>query len=99
MDLSIVIVNYNVKEFLTQCLESIYRSTTHYTYEVIVVDNASTDSGESLIMKAFPQVRWIANKENVGFGRANNQGFEAAKGTYTLILNPDTVVQEDTLGI
>ena len=99
MDLSIVIVNYNVKEFLTQCLESIYRSTTHYKYEVIVVDNASTDSGESLIMKAFPQVRWIANKENVGFGRANNQGFEAAKGTYTLILNPDTVVQEDTLEV
>lgn len=64
-----------------------------------MVDNASTDSGESLIMKAFPQVRWIANKENVGFGRANNQGFEAAKGTYTLILNPDTVVQEDTLEV
>ena len=64
-----------------------------------MVDNASTDSGESRIMKAFPQVRWIANKENVGFGRANNQGFEAAKGTYTLILNPDTVVQEDTLEV
>ena len=64
-----------------------------------MVDNASTDSGESGIMKAFPQVRWIANKENVGFGRANNQGFEAAEGTYTLILNPDTVVQEDTLEV
>ena len=64
-----------------------------------MVDNASTDSGESRIMKAFPQVRWIANKENVGFGRANNQGFEAAKGTYTLILNPDTVLQEDTLEV
>ena len=99
MDLSIVIVNYNVKEFLTQCLESIYRSKTDYAFEVIVVDNASTDSGESRILKAFPKVRWIANTENVGFGRANNQGFEAAKGTYTLILNPDTVVQEDTLEV
>ena len=99
MDLSIVIVNYNVKEFLTQCLESLYRSETDYTFEVIVVDNASTDSGESQITKAFPEVRWIANTENVGFGRANNQGFEAAKGTYTLILNPDTVVQEDTLEV
>ena len=99
MDLSIVIVNYNVKEFLTQCLESIYRSKTDYAFEVIVVDNASTDSGESRILKAFPEVRWIANTENVGFGRANNQGFEAAKGTYTLILNPDTVVQEDTLEV
>ena len=99
MDLSIVIVNYNVKEFLTQCLESIFRSKTDYAYEIIVVDNASTDSGESRIIKAFPEVRWIANKENVGFGRANNQGFEAAKGTYTLILNPDTIVQEDTLEV
>jgi GT2 family glycosyltransferase len=97
--LSIVIVNYNVKEFLTQCLESIYRSKTEYTFEVIVVDNASADSGESRILKAFPEVRWIANTENIGFGRANNQGFEAAKGTYTLILNPDTVVQEDTLEV
>ena len=99
MDLSIVIVNYNVKEFLTQCLESIYRSKTDYAFEVIVVDNASIDSGKSRILKAFPEVRWIANTENVGFGRANNQGFEAAKGTYTLILNPDTVVQEDTLEV
>jgi len=97
--LSIVIVNYNVKEFLTQCLESIYRSKTEYAFEVIVVDNASADSGESRILKAFPEVRWIANTENIGFGRANNQGFEAAKGTYTLILNPDTVVQEDTLEV
>ena len=99
MVLSIVIVNYNVKEFLTQCLESIYRSKTEYAFEVIVVDNASADSGESRILKAFPEVRWIANTENIGFGRANNQGFEAAKGTYTLILNPDTVVQEDTLEV
>ena len=99
MDLSIVIVNFNVKEFLTQCLESIYRSQTNYQYEVVVVDNASIDSGQALIMKAFPAVRWIQNTENVGFGRANNQGFEAAKGEYTLILNPDTVVQEDTLEV
>ena len=97
MELSIVIVNYNVKEFLTQCLDSIFKSQTQYNYEVIVVDNSSRDSGRDEICSTFEHISWIDNSENVGFGRANNQGFSRAKGVYTLILNPDTVLQEDTL--
>ena len=99
MDLSIVIINYNVKAFLTQCLDSIYRSQTQYSYEVIIIDNASSDSGKDMILELFPEVRWTDNAENVGFGKANNQGFEQAKGAYTLILNPDTVLREDTLEV
>jgi len=99
VDLSIVIINYNVKAFLTQCLDSIYRSQTQYSYEVIVIDNASADSGKDMILKLFPKVRWTDNTQNVGFGKANNQGFEQAKGAYTLILNPDTVLREDTLEV
>ena len=97
MELSIVIVNYNVKEFLTQCLDSIFKSQTQYNYEVIVIDNSSRDSGRDEICSTFKDITWIDNSENVGFGRANNQGFSHAKGVYTLILNPDTVLQEDTL--
>lgn len=97
LDLSIVIVNYNVKEFLSQCLDSIYQSKTDCGFEVIVVDNHSSDSGEVEILRQFPKVRWINNSENLGFGKANNVGFQAAKGTYTLILNPDTVLRSDTL--
>ncbi len=97
MDLSIVIVNYNVKEFLTQCLDSIFRSQTQYSYEVIVVDNASKQEAQADILARFPQTVWVANSTNVGFGKANNQGFALAKGTYTLILNPDTVLAEDTI--
>jgi len=97
LDLSIVIVNYNVKEFLTQCLDSIFRSQTQYSYEVIVVDNASKQEAQADILARFPQTVWVANSTNVGFGKANNQGFALAQGTYTLILNPDTVLAEDTL--
>ncbi len=97
MELSIVIVNYNVKEFLTQCLDSIFKSQTQYNYEVIVVDNSSKDSGRDEICSTFKHITWVDNIENVGFGRANNQGFSLAKGVYTLILNPDTVLQEDTI--
>ena len=97
LDLSIVIVNYNVKEFLTQCIDSIYKSKTSYSFEVIVVDNNSNDSGEKSILEQFPSVHWINNPENIGFGKANNIGFETAKGQYTLILNPDTVLQSDTI--
>ena len=99
LDLSIVIVNYNVKEFLTQCIDSIYKSKTSYSFEVIVVDNNSADSGEKSIREQFPSVHWINNPENIGFGKANNIGFETAKGEYTLILNPDTVLQSDAIEI
>ena len=97
MKLSIVIVNYNVKEFLTQCLDSIFKSQTQYDYEVIIVDNSSKDSGRDQLCATFEHITWVDNIENIGFGRANNQGFSLAKGVYTLILNPDTVLQEDTI--
>ena len=95
--LSIVIVNYNVKEFLTQCIDSIYKSKTSFSYEVIVVDNKSSDSGEKAICEQFQSIHWINNPKNMGFGKANNIGFEIAKGKYTLILNPDTLLQSDTI--
>lgn len=96
VDLSIIIVNYNVKEFLQNLLVSIRRSIDGLSSEIIVIDNASDDGSVEIIKEKFPDVRLIANRENVGFGAANNQGLEASCGKYILLLNPDTIVQEDT---
>ncbi|HMT00092.1 MAG TPA: glycosyltransferase [Saprospiraceae bacterium] len=96
--LSIVIVNYNVRHFLTNCLDSIEKSKKMgFQVETIVVDNASIDGSISAIHASFPEVILIENKTNVGFGKANNQGFSVASGQYILALNPDTILQEDTL--
>ena len=95
--ISIIIVNYNVKYFIRQCLQSIYKSDFEGEYEVIVVDNDSVDGSQEMIRQEFPQVNLIANKQNVGFSKANNQGIAKANLQYTLILNPDTIIQEDTL--
>ncbi len=97
MKLSIIIVNYNVRYFLEQCIRSIYRSDYAYTYEIIVVDNASSDDSISMLEQNFPEVKCIANEHNVGFSAANNQGIAIARGEHVLILNPDTVIREDTL--
>lgn len=97
MDISIVVVNYNVKHFLEQCLSSVYRSRGGFEYEVIVVDNASTDGSQLYIQKIFSQVKYIYNQENIGFARANNIGIALAQGRYILLLNPDTILAEDTL--
>lgn len=97
--LSIVIVNYNVKYFLKQCIQSIYNSDFDHSYEIIVVDNNSHDDSLDMLSEDFPDVKVIANKENVGFSKANNQGFALAQSEYILILNPDTVIKEDTLRI
>lgn len=96
-DLSVVIVNYNVQYFLDQCLDSVKRASEHLKVEVFVVDNDSKDGSIEMVSKKYPEVRLIANKENVGFSKANNQAMEIAKGKYILLLNPDTVVGEDTL--
>jgi O-antigen biosynthesis protein len=96
MDLTVVIVNYNVKYFLEQCLHSVYKSLQHLKAEVIVVDNNSVDGSCQMIHEKFPQVIVIGNKINVGFSKANNQAIRIAHGKYILLLNPDTVVQEDT---
>ncbi len=97
MKLSIVIVNYNVKHFLEQCLNSVQRATIHLDSEVIVVDNNSVDGSVQMVRSKFPDVKLIANKENTGFSKANNQAIRDSFGEYVLLLNPDTVVEEDTL--
>lgn len=96
MKISIIIVNYNVKYILEQCLHSVYAATQHIDAEVFVVDNNSVDGSCSMIVEKFPWVKLIENKENVGFSRANNQAIRLSQGEYILLLNPDTVVEEDT---
>ena len=96
MDLSVVIVNYNVRYFLEQCLHSVYKGMEHLQGEVFVVDNNSVDGSCAMIREKFPQVRLIENKDNKGFSQANNQALKLASGKYCLLLNPDTVVEEDT---
>ncbi|MFZ4455886.1 MAG: glycosyltransferase family 2 protein [Bacteroidales bacterium] len=95
MHLSIVIVNYNVKLFLEQCLLSVRSAIVGLECEVIVVDNQSTDDSKSYLEPKFPDVNFIWNKHNVGFSTANNQAISIAKGKYILLLNPDTLVGEN----
>lgn len=94
--LSIVIVNYNVKHFLEQCLHSVNRALQNIEAEVFVVDNNSVDGSCAMVKEKFPQISLIENKDNVGFSRANNQAIKLAKGKYVLLLNPDTIVEENT---
>ena len=96
MKLSIIIVNYNVAHFLEQALLSVYKALKNVDAEVFVVDNNSVDHSLEMLAAKFPQVKVIANKENVGFARANNQAIRQSSGEYVLLLNPDTVVEEDT---
>ncbi len=97
MKLSIVIVNYNVKHFIDQCLHSVEKAIKRLDAEVFVVDNNSVDGSCTLIREKFPWVHLIENKDNVGFSKANNQAINISKGTYVLLLNPDTVLEEDSL--
>lgn len=94
--LSVVIVNYNVACFLEQCLRSVYAAAEGIPVEVWVVDNHSVDNSVEMVRRNFPDVRLIANVDNVGFAKANNQAIRQANGEYVLLLNPDTIVQPDT---
>ena len=96
MDLSIIIVNYNVKEFLQNLIHSIYKAAQRITFEIIVVDNASNDGSVEFIREKFPLVKLISNNKNLGFSRGNNIGLKEATGKYILLINPDTLVSEDT---
>ncbi len=97
-DIGIVIVNYNVRHFLMQCLHSIRKAKNpELSIEIWVVDNASTDGAAEILATEFPEVNLIVNQENVGFSKANNQAIRALNSKYTLLLNPDTLIQEDTL--
>lgn len=96
MKLSVVIVNYNVKYFLEQCLHSSLKAAEKVSTEIWVVDNNSVDGSVEMVQKKFPSVKLIANKDNRGFSKANNQAIRESTGEYVLLLNPDTVVEEDT---
>ena len=96
MKLSVIIVNYNVQHFLEQCLHSVRKASRDVTTEIFVVDNNSVDGSVQMVKAKFPEVQLIENKKNTGFSFANNQAMRIAKGEYVLLLNPDTVVEEDT---
>jgi GT2 family glycosyltransferase len=98
-DISIIIVNYNVRDYLYKCLKSIEESTRKLRIQTIVVDNNSQDDSIVYLRPIFPNVKFIESKENLGFGRANNLGFTFANGKYYLMLNPDTILQENTLSV
>jgi len=96
MDLTVIIVNYNVKYFLEQCLLSVLKASRDLEIEIIVVDNHSVDGSVQMLNEKFPQVTVISNKTNYGFARANNQAIKISGGKYILLLNPDTIIEEDT---
>ena len=98
IDLSIIIVNHNTRKMLLECLESIFGRTQTITYEVIVVDNESSDGSVEAVQAQFPQVKLIVNPVGRYFSAGNNQGIAVAQGRYIFALNPDTLVLGDTLG-
>lgn len=97
MQLSIIIVNYNVKYFLEQCLYSVQKSIESIDAEVLVVDNDSNDGSIAYLQPLFPRVKFIASKTNLGFAKANNLALQQASGSYILFLNPDTIIPEDCI--
>jgi GT2 family glycosyltransferase len=96
MQLSVIILNYNVRYFLEQCVLSVQKALENIDGEIIVIDNNSSDDSCEMMQRLFPNVKLIENKENLGFPKGNNIGVAQAKGDYICILNPDTVVAEDT---
>ncbi|NWJ51533.1 MAG: glycosyltransferase family 2 protein [Bacteroidetes bacterium] len=97
MKLSVIIVSYNVKYYLEQCLSSLLRALEGIESEVFVVDNHSDDDSVKMVSSRFPSVYLIANNENLGFSKASNQAIKLSHGEYILILNPDTLIEEDAL--
>jgi len=99
MDVSIIIVNYNTKELLRQCLNSVFEKTQDIDFELIVVDNASVDGSQQMMKADFPNVRLIESPENLGFGKANNLGAIYASGKYLFLLNSDTILLNNAVKI
>ena len=95
--IAVIIVNYNVEFFLEQCLNSVQKGISGISAEVFVVDNNSIDGSVEMVRNKFPFVKLIANKDNKGFSKANNQAIQLANSEFVLLLNPDTVIEEDTL--
>jgi len=96
-DVSIVIVSWNTRALLARCLQSVFDTTSNLDFEVIVVDNASTDGSQDMVQQWFPNVHLIANKENLGFAKANNQAIRRSQGRHVLLLNSDAFVRENTI--
>ena len=96
MQLSVIIVSWNTKKLLYDCLNSIYKFTSGLKFEVVVVDNGSGDGSVDMVEKKFPKTKLILNKENLGFSKANNQGIKIAKGQYIFLLNSDTYLVENS---
>lgn len=99
MDVSIIIVNYNTKLLLADCLATVFEKTKDVAFEVIVVDNASTDGSEEYITEHFPNIKWINSGKNLGFGKANNLGAKYASGKYLFLLNSDTLLLNNAIHI
>ena len=97
MQISVIIVNYNVKHFLEQCLYSVQKALLGVVSEVVVIDNNSTDNSLSYLQPRFPGIEFIRNSENLGFAKACNQGLARAKGEFVLFLNPDTILPENCI--
>jgi GT2 family glycosyltransferase len=97
IDLSIVIVSWNTRDLLRQCIRSVIETTENLKYEIFVVDNNSSDNTVEMVRKEFPQVKLIENKFNAGFAKANNQAIKISEGKYIILLNPDTIVKKDAL--
>lgn len=94
MDLSVIVISYNTKKLTTACLESVIKETFNINFEIIVIDNASTDGSAEAISSQFPEVKLIVSQTNLGFAKANNEASKIAIGDYLLLLNPDTVIQD-----
>jgi len=95
MDISIIIISYNTCALLRECLSSIYEKTGGVTYEIFVVDNASSDESCEMVEKEFSEVRLIRNSENCGFAKANNQAIKRSRGKYVFLLNSDTILENN----
>lgn len=98
MELSIIIISYNSKQFIQRCINSILNSDSHLILEIIVIDNASQDGSPDLVRQNFPKVKLICNTGNLGYAKACNQGIKEAGGIYIFILNPDTELSGGSLG-
>jgi GT2 family glycosyltransferase len=96
-DLSIVLVCWNNKDYLEPCLNSLYGAGLHSSFDVLVVDNGSKDGSQAMLREKFPQVRIIQNDDNLGLGKASNQGIEASNGKFVLLLNNDTIVNGSSI--
>lgn len=99
MDVSVIIVNFNTKDLLVNCIKSIKLNTSNIDYEIIIVDNGSTDGSLEVVSNLFPWVHLIETGENLGFGRANNVGMQKALGKYLFLLNSDTIIKNNVLKI